>query len=153
MTQNNEVDWSEIDEKTQQEMVKDELNHPNFKKWFSGLLKETIVTVTFFKINGEQRIMDCTLDESKIPNEKLPKGTSKKTPPTESIAVFDTQKQDWRSFRFDAIKEFDYNLDEDSEYPITPEPVMHDADGNEIELPAEYVDEEGIIDVEPKQIH
>jgi hypothetical protein len=154
MTQNTEVDWSEIDEQTHQEMVKGELNHPNFKKWFSGLLKETTVTVTFFKVNGEQRIMDCTLDESKIPNEKLPKGTSKKTPPTDSIAVFDTQKQDWRSFRFDAIKEFDYDLPEDCDYPATPQPVMFDDEGNEVEMPTEYVvDEEEIIDVESKQLH
>jgi hypothetical protein len=153
MSQNDVVvDWSDIDEKTQHDSVKDELNHPNFKKWFSGLLKETVVTVTFFKMNGEQRIMDCTLDEGRIPNEKLPKGTSKKTPPTDSIAVFDLQKQEWRSFRFDSIKEFDYDLAEDSEYPFSPDPVMLDDAGNEIEAPTEYIDEE-VIDIEPKQLH
>ena len=139
------VDWSEIDEAKDQQLAKDELNHPNFKKWFSGLLKETTVTVTFFKINGERRVMDCTLDESKIPNDKLPKGTSNKKNPTDSIAVFDTQKQEWRSFRFDSIKEFDFDLSEDSEYPFSPEPVY--LEGQEPE--AEYLD---IEDAEVKTI-
>jgi len=85
----------------------------------------TEIQVTFFKLNGEERVMRCTLDEQHIPQEKLPKGTGKSTTDA-TISVFDLDKQDWRSFRFDSIKEFDCSLPEDSEYPPTPEPVIFD---------------------------
>lgn len=154
MSQNeNTVDWSDIDEKAEQERVKGELNHPNFRKWFSGLLREAVVTVTFFKVNGETRIMDCTLMESQIPDDKQPKGTSTRKVSEDTIAVFDIKKQDWRSFRFDSIKEFDYNLPEDSEYPWAPDQVMFDDEGNEIERPSIEELEDDIQDVEAKTIH
>lgn len=146
------VDWSEIDEAAQQQAVKDELNHPNFKSWFKGLLHETEITVTFFKTSGEERTMRCTLEESKIPADKQPKGTSTKKISDATISVFDLDKNDWRSFRFESIKEFDYDLDEESDYPATPVPVFFDDEGNEIEGPTEIFEEDGITDVEAKTI-
>lgn len=141
------LDWSEIDEAAEQARVKDELNHPNFKTWLKGLLHETDITVTFFKTSGEERTMRCTLDESKIPADKQPKGTSTKKVSDATISVFDLDKQDWRSFRYESIKEFDYDLAEDSEYPASPTPVYLDDEGNEVAAPTEGF-EDGIEDVE-----
>lgn len=104
--------------------LKEELNHPNFKKWFAGLLHETTVNVKFFKVNGELREMSCTLREDLIPADKQPKGTTTKKAPTDTIAVFDTEKQEWRSFRYDSLEEFTWELGEEQEYPATPEPVL-----------------------------
>lgn len=146
------VDWSDIDEAAQQQAVKDELNHPNFKSWFKGLLHETELTVTFFKTSGEERTMRCTLEDSKIPADKQPKGTSTKKVSDSTIAVFDLDKNEWRSFRYESIKEFDYDLDEDSEYPSTPVPVYFDEQGNEVDPPAEIFEDDGITDVEVKTI-
>jgi hypothetical protein len=144
------VDWSEIDEVAHQARVKDELTHPNFKSWFKGLLHETEINVTFFKTNGEQRTMRCTLEESKIPADKQPKGTSTRKVSDATISVFDLDISDWRSFRFESIKEFDYELDEDSDYPNTPVPVLFDEHGNEIEEEVEF--DGSIQDVEYKTI-
>lgn len=146
------VDWSDIDEAAEQARVKDELNHPNFKVWLKGLLHETELTVTFFKTSGEERTMRCTLDESKIPSDKQPKGTSTKKVSDATISVYDLDKADWRSFRYESIKEFDYDLDEDSEYPTTPTPIYFDENGNEIAAPVEEFEDDGITDVEAKTI-
>lgn len=114
-----------------EEQIKKELNHPNFKKWFAGLLHVTEVNLEFTKANGEQRKMRCTLDETNIPEEKHPKNSGRKHP-EDSIAVFDLDKQDWRSFRFDSIKEFTWDLAEGVDYPTAPIPVLFDENGNEI---------------------
>ena len=125
MSQNSDIIDVEFDEVPSEDRLKEELNHPNFKKWFKGLLKETTVNVTFFKVNGDKREMRCTLNEDEIPTEKQPKGNSKRSP-TDSIAVFDLDKQEWRSFRYDSIKEFGWEMGDDSEYPTAPEPVYLD---------------------------
>lgn len=110
---------------------KEELNHPNFKKWFSGLLKEIEVDLQFTKANGEKRQMRCTLKESLIPEDKQPKHDSKRKVSEDTIAVFDLDKQDWRSFRYDAIIEFSGELGEDLDYPPHPAPVVLEGEGNE----------------------
>jgi hypothetical protein len=82
---------------------------------FKQTLKEMLhgneeVTVKFTKKDGSDRTMLCTLNEQKIPFDKLPKlkETSEETPAVASIVdavrVFDVEKQEWRSFRFDSIK-------------------------------------------------
>lgn len=73
------------------------------KDWLIGLLRQQNVEVTFVKKDGSERIMKCTLLESKIPAEKLPKGTTKEKN-SDSVAVFDVEKQAWRSFRWDSVK-------------------------------------------------
>ncbi len=79
------------------------------KDWLLGLLREQNVTVTFVKKDGSERIMTCTLLENKIPSEKLPK-SEKKVKNSDSVAVFDLEKQEWRSFRFDSIKKIEASL-------------------------------------------
>jgi hypothetical protein len=151
-----EIDWEEEDEKRERAMVKEELNHPNFREWLKGLLALTEANIVFFKLSGERRTMRCTLDESKIPNDKKPKsdGTRKVSPDT--LAVYDLDKADWRSFRYDTIKEFDFDLPEDCEYPPTPTPVLfgEDNEGAEITLVDTQTSEDpNVIDVQAKTLH
>jgi hypothetical protein len=56
--------------------------------------------------------MICTLSENKIPADFVPKNTKKseKTEIGEALAVFDLEKSEWRSFRFDSIKEIRFDL-------------------------------------------
>ena len=82
------------------------------KNWFRTLLKETPVTIFFVKKDGTERKMTCTLAESKIPQEKLPKNTGK-AQSDDSQAVFDIEKQEWRSFRWDSMKKFEFTLGND----------------------------------------
>jgi hypothetical protein len=111
--------------------AKEELNHPNFKKWFKGLLEVSEVELYFKKQDGTERKMRCTLNVRDIPEDKLPKGSSRKVP-EDSIAVFDIEKQDWRSFRYDSIIEFGWEQEDGVDYPTSPTPVFFDENGNEI---------------------
>ena len=57
-------------------------------------------TVTFTKVNGETRVMPCTLKEDVIPKQE-PKGTKK---PNEAVvSVWCLDKKEWRSFRVDNV--------------------------------------------------
>lgn len=74
-------------------------------------LTEKILTVTFTKNNGDNRIMACTLQEDQIPKatkeDPLSQKKIRKINP-EVCAVWDLNAQGWRSFRWDkviAIKE------------------------------------------------
>jgi len=70
-------------------------------------LREGVCRVTFTKQNGEERKMLCTLDMSGIPAEDVPKTDGNKTAvSTESVRVYDLEKEAWRSFRVDSVKEF-----------------------------------------------
>lgn len=67
----------------------------------------TICKVTFTKANGEERTMYCTLNETMIPKVEQTsetKRTKKSNPDVQ--AVYDVNVADWRSFRWDSIKEF-----------------------------------------------
>ena len=54
--------------------------------------------------------MICTLAESKIPSDKAPKNTGK-AKSEEALAVFDVEKQDWRSFRWDSVTKVEFSLE------------------------------------------
>ena len=85
------------------------------REWVRGLLQNGEVTVTFTKADGTDRDMLCTLDHSRIPVSIAKPVQSvdgivresrrpKKEPDPHSIRVFDLQKQEWRSFRFERLK-------------------------------------------------
>ncbi len=85
-----------------------------FKNWVKGLLHEqNDLCVVFTKKDGSQREMFCTLSEGKIPAEKQPKAQeavsqTARQPNESALRVFDTQAQDWRSFRWDSVIEVRY---------------------------------------------
>jgi len=83
-----------------------------------GLDREAMLTylrtgackVVFTKKNGEERTMICTLKKDEIPGHHMPKtdfdleeGVMKTT---NAIRVFDVEKDGWRSFLADNVKEF-----------------------------------------------
>jgi hypothetical protein len=82
------------------------------KDWLRVLLREREVSIIFTKKDGTERKMICTLSENKIPADFVPKNTKKseKTEIGEALAVFDLEKSEWRSFRFDSIKEIRFDL-------------------------------------------
>ena len=69
-------------------------------------LQEGIVEVTFLKVNGDERVMTCTLREDVKP------AATKKDPLTlekvrkineEVLSVWDVKAEGWRSFRWGLI--------------------------------------------------
>ena len=87
------------------------------KNWLLGLLRSEVVDITFTKKDGSERIMKCTLLESKIPSEKMPKGTEK-AKNDEVVPVFDIENDGWRSFRWDSIKTVSFTFGEELEHSI-----------------------------------
>ena len=62
------------------------------------------VRIVFTKKDGTERSMLCTLSEAKIPQDKQPKTetTSSQTSGS-AVRVFDLEKSEWRSFRWDSV--------------------------------------------------
>jgi DNA-nicking Smr family endonuclease len=86
-----------------------EKDQKQFRKWLRGVLKMHETSVTFTKKDGSERKMRCTLNENAIPSEKSPKKAGK-AQSEEAIAVFDVEKSDWRSFRFDSVKKIEFSI-------------------------------------------
>jgi hypothetical protein len=97
-----------------QTVFKSEKEFEEFKTWTKGLLHDDNVKslcVTFTKKDGTTREMQCTLVEGRIPSDKTPKaegtgGTSSDS----AIRVFDTEKSEWRSFRWDSVTKVSFDL-------------------------------------------
>ena len=87
----------------------DEKDQKKFRKWLRGVLRMHETTITFTKKDGTERKMRCTLNEESIPSEKSPKKAGK-AQSEDAIAVFDVEKSDWRSFRFDSVKKIEFSL-------------------------------------------
>lgn len=80
--------------------------------WLKGILRREEVTILFTKKDGTERKMLCTLKEDKIPQEFAPK-TENRAKSEDALAVFDLEKNSWRSFRFDSIKEVKFSFGTD----------------------------------------
>lgn len=91
--------------------VKSEIDTKDGREWLWSMLKSQEVTISFTKKDGTDRKMVCTLVESKIPSDKLPKNV-KKSKSDAALAVFDVETQDWRSFRWDSVKKVEFSLGE-----------------------------------------
>lgn len=77
-------------------------------------LKNGVCTVTFTKVNGELREMPCTLREDLVPKYE------RKTPVKEAtdkekatLSVWCVDKNAWRSFRVDSVKNITLHLADD----------------------------------------
>lgn len=62
--------------------------------------------VTFKKVNGEMRTMHCTLQEQYLPQQMHTDEVASKKSDT-AIAVWDLEKEAWRSFRVDSVVKFE----------------------------------------------
>ena len=68
-------------------------------------LQSEVLEVTFTKVNGDKRVMNCTLMEGILPSnttEEVKKDTKKKVNET-ILSVWDIDAKGWRSFRMDAV--------------------------------------------------
>jgi hypothetical protein len=65
-------------------------------------LKDNLLEVTFTKVNGDQRVMTCTLKTDIVPQPTGSVNQKRKTN-TDVISVWDTNAAGWRSFRYDNI--------------------------------------------------
>ncbi len=66
-----------------------------------SLLKTEVVDIEFVKRDGSTRLMTCTLSEDHLPDQI---DVAEQTSTDETLNVFDTINQGWRSFRWDSLK-------------------------------------------------
>jgi hypothetical protein len=74
-------------------------------------LKNNVCEITFTKVNGEVRVMPCTLRENIVPvyERKTPvkEATAKESA---TLSVWCTDKAAWRSFRIDSVTNLEINV-------------------------------------------
>ena len=68
------------------------------------LLRNSVVTVTFTKVNGEERVMKCTLLGEYVPNAATNDRVLLTENVSNNISVWDVEANSWRSFRVDSVK-------------------------------------------------
>ena len=87
-------------------MINDEFkNKPLEQKTqlLKSILNENVCEVTFTKVNGEVRIMPCTLKHDLLPKQDVITSTKSKTKTTDVLSVWCIDQIGWRSFRIDNI--------------------------------------------------
>lgn len=80
------------------------------KKFIVDALREDVIVVTFTKVNGDKRVMKCTLHEDYLPQVD---GTTQKSGRPENpnvVSAWDIEKKDWRSFKIDSITHLDLSV-------------------------------------------
>ena len=97
-----------------QTVFKSDKEFEEFKTWTLGVLHDRNIKdlcVTFTKKDSSERAMRCTLVEEAIPADKQPKTQSEGSTSTGSaVRVFDTEKSEWRSFRWDSVTKVEFTL-------------------------------------------
>jgi glutaredoxin len=80
----------------------------SFNHEVENLLKEgAVVSVTFTKVDGTERTMLCTQNPNIITETyTAPESNKERKPNPGVVAVYDIEKQGWRSFRLDSIKSY-----------------------------------------------
>ena len=85
-------------------LQQDEASWPTFRnEVLKSNLRENIVQVNFIKKDGTQRNMRCTLRPDLLPQQTDIEEAVSKTPNADVLAVWDLDKEGWRSFRYDSI--------------------------------------------------
>lgn len=84
-----------------------------------NLLKQNVVKVDFLKLNGDRRVMTCTLREDMKPR-ATKDDTMSQTAVREIsdlvISVWDVNAKGWRSFRYDRVSNVDIVDEYESEW-------------------------------------
>jgi hypothetical protein len=70
------------------------------------MLRHNVVTVTFTKVSGDERIMKCTLLAEHIPNASTQNGelVIEHKSSSNNVSVWDIESNGWRSFRVASVK-------------------------------------------------
>ena len=88
-------------------------NEQQTRDWLKNLLHSGNVVVKFNKLNGDERIMTCTLKEGVIPEatKEDPASQKKVRKISEDVCVvWDVNANGWRSFRWDKITGVEFNV-------------------------------------------
>jgi hypothetical protein len=73
------------------------------REWLLSLLHAGTVEVTFTKVDGTIRVMNCSLNPTLLPVVTQVAESVKRTTSLNNIRVFDIEKQAWRSFKIENV--------------------------------------------------
>jgi len=73
-------------------------------------LQHNVCTVKFTKVNGEVREMPCTLREDLVPKYERKTEIKEPKPESNTLSVWCTDKNAWRSFRVESVMEVSINF-------------------------------------------
>lgn len=90
MLQENKIDFTDID-------------YESFRSYMRDILKSQIVTVTFTKKDGTERVMKCTLRPDLLPIVEINEEKKVKKINDDIVAVFDLEANGWRSFNIKSV--------------------------------------------------
>ena len=89
------------------------------KQDLKNLLEQNVVVVDFTKLNGDRRVMTCTLREDMKPRATKDDAMSQKKVREVSnavVSVWDVNAKGWRSFRYERINAVDIVDEYNSEW-------------------------------------
>ena len=81
-----------------------------FRDWLVSHLKMGPVTVTFNKKDGEQRVMNCSLQPELLPPAPVKESTTAKKENLNNVSVYDLTAQGWRSFILKNVTNVTFDL-------------------------------------------
>jgi hypothetical protein len=91
-------------------MEEDIRNIESFRSWVRQILSKEIIQIEFAKTDGSLRVMNCTTSLALIPQHKHPvtapdasRGTRWNETSGTAQTVFDMDKNEWRSFRWESF--------------------------------------------------
>jgi hypothetical protein len=88
-----------------------EINSVPAREVLVEMLQSNVYEVTFDKLNGEERVMSCTLDPNILPpatKEDALTQTKVRNLEDRNIVVWDVNAKGWRSFRYDRVKRVEF---------------------------------------------
>lgn len=71
------------------------------------VLHRGVVEVRFRKVNGDERVMNCTLNTDIVPKYE---GTTTRKKNDNVLCVWDVDANGWRSFRLDSVSQFNFTF-------------------------------------------
>lgn len=76
----------------------------NLREQLKDQLRTGVTTITFTKVDGTERVMKATLDRSLLPEQMdVEEYISEKRQNEDVLAVWDVEKEGWRSFRLENV--------------------------------------------------
>lgn len=80
-------------------------SHESLREAIRQILVNGIAFVRFQKVDGTIREMKCTLSPELLPDTPRTDAETISVNP-DILRVYDMEKEDWRSFRVDSVKDF-----------------------------------------------
>jgi hypothetical protein len=76
----------------------------NLRVQLQDQLRSGVTTITFTKVDGTERVMKATLDPALLPEQMdIEEYISERRQNEEVLAVWDVEKEGWRSFRLENV--------------------------------------------------